>query len=90
MTFLGVPGPGSSQKGHGSAAGAKLLKCAAPGAGANLLKFRAAPPYPNYPRVRGARLIRMDVHLGWIALGSRVHKSWLAKVYVSGFLGRPW
>ena len=40
-------------------------------------------------RARGARLIRMDVHLRWIALGSRVQKSWLAKVYVSGFLGRP-
>ena len=43
-------------------------------------------------RARGARLIRypeMDVHLGRIALGSRVQKSWLAKVYVSGFLGRP-
>ena len=38
-------------------------------------------------RARGARLIRMDVHLGRIALGSRVQKSWLAKVYVSGFLG---
>ena len=29
------------QKGHGSVVRAKLLKCAAPGGGANLLKFQA-------------------------------------------------
>ena len=45
MTFLREtrrPPADLPQKGHGSVVRANLLKCAAPGAGANLLKFRAA------------------------------------------------